>query len=373
MSHHQPPDPSRSTGADPATSRAPARLGVVVVGTGMIANAHLAALRSHPGAKVRGLVDTHPGRGSAAALANGAVDWTTDLDEALAWPGCDAVIVCTPNVSHAPIARRALAAGKHVLMEKPLTITVGDALELQQGFAEAGLVLAAAHTHRAYDYSRSVMEVIEAGRIGTPQVIRLTILGGWIWGDWRAWVMDPNRSGGHPLHNGVHLLDTVTWWMGERPTSVYARGQRQTQQGIGIDDHLEMTLRFPGGRFAVCEMSRGHRPATTAVRELSVIGSSGTLDQPAGADGVAVLSEAGPSAIPPLASDGFARQLTGWVEAINGTGAPLADADDGVFAVAMGVAATESIRTGREVALAEVLQARHDSGVTASNGSEATR
>lgn len=334
-----------------------------MVGTGMIANAHLAALRSHGGAHVRGLVDTHPGRAGAAALANGGVDWTTDLAEALAWPGCDAVIVCTPNDSHAPIARRVLAAGKHLLMEKPLTITVPDATELADGFAAAGLVLAAAHTHRAYDYSRAVKEVIDAGRVGTPQAIRLTILGGWIWGDWRAWVMDPGRSGGHPLHNGVHLLDTVTWWMGQRPVSVYARGQRQTQHGIGIDDHLEMTLRFPGGRFAVCEMSRGHRPATTAIRELSVIGSTGTLDQGAGADGARVVGEAGAAGIAPLASDGFARQLTGWVDAINGAAAPLATAADGVFAVAMGVAATESISSGREVAIADVL----------GTGEEATR
>lgn len=345
----------------------------MVVGTGMIANAHLAALRSHPGAHVRGLVDTHAGRAGAAALANGAVDWTTDLAEALAWPGCDAVIVCTPNDSHAPIARQVLAAGKHLLMEKPLTITVPDSVELADGFAAAGLVLAAAHTHRAYDYSRAVKEVIDAGGIGIPQVIRLTILGGWTWGDWRAWVLDPARSGGHPLHNGVHLLDTVSWWMGERPVSVYARGQRQTQAAIGIDDHLEMTLTYPGGRFAVCEMSRGHSPATTAIRELSVIGSAGVLSQAAGGDGAKVIGEAGSSAIPPLASDGFALQLNGWLDAINGGGVPLATADDGVFAVAMGVAATESIRTGREIVIADVIGTAAGSTDTAPAAEQGTQ
>lgn len=329
---------------------------MVVVGTGLVANAHLAALRSHSGAHVRGLVDINAGRASAAALANGGVDWTTDLGQALAWPGSDAVIVCTPSDSHAPIARQVLTAGKHLLMEKPLTLTVADATELVSGFAEAELVLAAAHTHRAYDYSRAVKQVIDSGEIGSPQVIRLAILGGWIWGDWRAWVMDPARSGGHPLHNGVHLLDTVTWWMGERPVSVYARGQRQTQHNIGIDDHLEMTLGFSGGRFAICEMSRAHRPAATAIRELSVIGSAGTLAQASGADGAKVVLESGSSGIAPLATDGFAGQLTGWVAAINGSGAPLATAEDGAFAVVMGVAATESIATGREVSIGEVSQ-----------------
>jgi predicted dehydrogenase len=330
--------------------------GVVVVGTGFIADQHLAALRTTGRARLAGIVDIDPGRARNVSFGNGGVPWTTGLDEALGWPDCDAVIVCTPNDSHAPIALRVAAAGKHLLMEKPLAITVADAVAVHRAFQGGDGTLAVAHTHRAYDYSRAVRQVIESGQIGTPLVIRLAFLGGWIWGDWRAWVLDPTRSGGHVLHNGVHLLDTVTWWMGDYPRTVYARGRRQTAGQLGIDDHLELVLGFDGGRFAVCEMSRAHRPARFAQRDVLVVGTEGTIAQPHGGDGSEIVDDTGSSLLPALASDAFARQLDCWLDGVQG-GSPLAGPDDGVLAVAMAVAAQRSIESGSPVPLADVLPA----------------
>lgn len=329
-------------------------VGVVVVGTGGIANAHLAALRGSVRARLAGVVDTNRQRAQSASLANGGAPWTTSLDEALAWPDCDAVVVCTPNDSHAPIALRVADAGKHLLMEKPLAVTVADAVAVRDAFEAVGRSLAVAHTHRAYDYSRGVKQVIDRGDIGTPQVIRLSFLATWLWGDWRAWVLDPARSGSHPLHNGVHLLDTVTWWMGERPHTVYARGRRQTATELQIDDYIEMTLSYSGGRFAVCEMSRAQSPRRLSQRDVLVLGDRGTIAQPPGGDASDVFEESGTTALTALASDAFARQLDGWLDAIAG-GTALAGPADGVFSVAMAVAADQSIRTGEPVAIADVL------------------
>lgn len=332
----------------------PAPVGVVVVGTGGIADAHLAALRGSGRARLAGVVDTNEQRARAASLANGGAPWTTSLDEALAWPECDAAIVCTPNDSHAPIALRIAAAGKHLLMEKPLAISVADAVAVRDAYAAAGRTLAVAHTHRAYDYSRAVKQVIDRGDIGTPQVVRLSFLAAWLWGDWRAWVLDPARSGNHPLHNGVHLLDTVTWWMGERPHTVYARGHKLTGAELRIDDYIEMTLSYSGGRFAVCEMSRAQSPRRLSQRDVLVVGDRGTIAQPPGGDASDVFEESGTTALPAIASDAFGRQLAAWLDAIGG-GAALAGPDDGVFSVAMAIAADRSIRTGEPVVIADVL------------------
>ena len=100
-------------------------------------------------------------------------------------------------------------------------------------------MLIAAHTHRAYDYGRAVKETVDAGAIGRPVLVRLAILGGWIWPDWSAWVLDPERSGGHALHNGVHLLDLATWWLGDEPSDGHARGRKQTAAEL-------RDLRLPG-------------------------------------------------------------------------------------------------------------------------------
>jgi predicted dehydrogenase len=328
--------------------------GIVVVGTGFIADQHLAAIRGSDRAHLAGLVDTDAGRVATAARTHGGARATTDLDEALAWADADAVIVATPNDSHASIGQRVAATGRHLLVEKPMAITVDEALAVRDAFVGAGRVLAVAHTHRAYDYSRAVHEVIRSGAVGRPLAVRLAFLGGWIWGDWRAWVLDPRRSGGHVLHNGVHLLDTVTWWMGERPETVFARGRRQTTAQQTLDDHLELVLSFPGGGVAACEMSRAHRPARFAGRDVLVVGTEGTIAQPPGSDAGELADETGGAGLPAPGGDAFALQLDGFLDAIGG-GTPLAGPVDGVFSVAMAVAAQRSIDTGEPVAVADVL------------------
>jgi predicted dehydrogenase len=333
------------------------QIGVVVVGTGGIAAEHLAALSGSSRARLAGVVDTDAGRARAASIANGGAPWTTSLDEALAWPETDACIVCTPNDTHAPLGIRVAAAGKHLLLEKPLATTVEDAIAVRNAFQAAGSVVAAAHTHRAYDYSRAVKQVVDSGEIGTPRLIRLAFLGSWLWGDWRAWVLDPERSGGHALHNGVHLLDTVTWWMGERPESVYARGRKLTGTELRIFDYMELVLEYPGGRVAVCEMSRAHQPAGIGQRDILLVGSAGTLSQAYDGEASQVFggtAGSGTSAIAPAATGGFALQLEAWLDGIEG-GTTLASADDGVLSVALGVAAEQSMLSGQPVRLAEVL------------------
>jgi predicted dehydrogenase len=144
----------------------------------------------------------------------------------------------------------------------------------------------------------------------------------------------------------VHLLDLVTWWMGDLPTSVYARGRRRTSPELAVDDHLEMVLSFPGDRAAHCEMSRAHRPGSLAQRDVLVVGSAGTLSLPWDGDSGLLVHETGTSAVPADATDGFARQLDGWLDAIEG-GTALADGEDGVRAVVMAEAAQRSIDSGK--------------------------
>ncbi|MDG4821408.1 Gfo/Idh/MocA family oxidoreductase [Asanoa sp. WMMD1127] len=327
------------------------RTGIVLVGAGFIADAHSGAIGADPRAELVGIVDADPGRAAAFARKQGGIRQATDLDTALAWPGVDAVILCTPNDTHAPIGLRVAAAGKHLLVEKPLATTVADAESLAAAFDEAGRVLVAAHTHRFYDYGRAVKATIDSGAIGRPKLVRLAILGGWIWPDWSAWVGDPARSGGHALHNGVHLLDLATWWLGAEPATVFARGRKQTAAELRIYDYLEMVVTYADGTTAVCEMSRAHRPGSIAQRELLVTGTAGIVEQ--GWDGEAslVFGESGTAALPAAGGNGFAAQLGAWLDAIGGA-PPAMPVADAVRAVRLGVAVEESIATGQPVAVA---------------------
>lgn len=329
-------------------------IGVLIVGGGFIADAHVAALTASSRAAAVGVVDADAGRAAAFARSHGGLRHDVDLAGALAWDSVDAVIVCTPNDTHRVIAEQVAAAGKHLLVEKPLTTTVADARAVLAAFAAAGTSVMTAHTHRAYDYGRAVREAIDAGAIGEPKLVRLAILGGWIWPDWSAWVLDPQRSGGHALHNGVHLLDLATWWLGDTPRTVTARGAKQTSGALAIHDYLEMVVTYASGAVAICEMSRAHRPTSLSHRDVLVLGSGGVLTHGWDDEAALLIDDKGTQVVPAQGANGFAVQLESWLDAIDG-GEPVMAAEDALLAVALGVAAERSIASGGPVELADVL------------------
>ncbi|MET0135404.1 MAG: Gfo/Idh/MocA family oxidoreductase [Kibdelosporangium sp.] len=345
-------EPRSVSTAGPA--RTPGPLGILLVGAGFIADAHSAAIAASARAELVGIVDTDGGRAAAFARSQGGIRQSTDLAEALAWPEVHAVIVCTPNNTHARIGTAIAEAGKHLLVEKPLATTLADARLLAERFAEADRVLVAAHTHRHYDYGRAVKDTIDSAAIGRPVHVRLAILGGWIWPDWSTWIADPARSGGHALHNGVHLLDLATWWLGGEPIVVSARGRKQTAAELGIYDYLEMVVSYAGGATAVCEMSRAHRPGSFGQRDLLITGTAGTISQEWDGESAMLFTESGTGLVPAAGGNGFAAQLESWLDTVGGA-PPAMPVSDAVRAVQMGVAVEESIATGRPVALGSVV------------------
>jgi predicted dehydrogenase len=328
----------------------PTRIGILLVGAGFIADVHAAAVSASSRAHLAGVVDADRGRAAAFAHSHGAVPHTDDLAEALAWPEVDAVVVCTPNHTHRGIGAAIAAAGKHMLVEKPLATTVADARALVEEFHAAGRVLVAAHSHRHHGYGRAVRETISSGAIGRPVHVRLSILGGWIWTGWDAWATDPVASGGHALHNGVHVLDLATWWVSGDPVRVHARGRHQTAAELRIHDYLEMVVEYADGAVAVCEMSRAHRPGSFGLRELQVIGTGGVISEEWHDESSFLFGEGGTTLVPAAGVDGFTAQFESWLDTIGGA-PPAMPAEDAVRAVALAVAVEESIVSGQPVAL----------------------
>jgi predicted dehydrogenase len=323
--------------------------GVGVIGSGFVASMHLAAVAKLRGAHLAGVADVDASRAREAVRGLDGAKWTTDVNELLAWPEVDGCIVCTPNDTHTELGLRIAAAGKHLLMEKPLAITLDGADALVDAFTKHKLTLMGAHTHRFYDYGRTIKRTIEDGEIGKPVYVRLAILGGWIWPDWRAWVLDPRRSGGHVLHNGVHLLDLATWWIDDEPESVYVQGRKETSADLQIHDYLSMIVRYRGGCTAVCEMSRANRPRTFAYRDVFVQGTRGALRLPWDAESGLAFLEGGTNLLPGDGQVGFDREVAAWVQAAEGAGPPAVTGAEARRAVAMAVAGEASLRTGEVV------------------------
>ncbi len=187
------------------------------------------------GPRWRYLVDLSPERREKAASLYPQVNVTDDLDAVLADDQVSAVIVATPAASHAPLARRALAAGKHVFVEKPLALSTEDAVELARTADEKGVTLMVGHTFEFNPAVRAMKEYIDSGEIGEVLYLHSQRLNlGRIQSDINAfWSIGP------------HDVSIANYLLGSSPQWVSARGARYLNDTV--DDVMFVTASYPGG------------------------------------------------------------------------------------------------------------------------------
>ena len=325
-------------------------LGIGIVGVGGIAESHMAALRVVAEGRLAAVCDIAVDLARKIGEREGCAAYGS-VDELLADPAVEAVIVCTPNFTHEELGHQVLAAGKNLLMEKPLALTPNGARELRADAAERGLALMVGHSHRFSDQGLAIKEAIDSGAIGTPRFVRVALNGGWIWPGWQHWVLNPATSGGHSFHNGVHLTDLACWWMGEQADTVFSAGQHATSEALQIFDYLVVGLGFPSGGAAVCEISRGDNPRNAAYAEITVVGTEGVIAREWDAEGILAWLDHG---LAQWAPDGvgartFVRELQSFIDSARGAKPVVPPVDYAVHAVDVAAASEESLATGESV------------------------
>jgi len=219
-------------------------VGLAVVGCGYWGIHHVRVAAAQRGARLVAVCDVDGGaRARAARAAPGARPLAT-LDEVLADPAVNAVVLATPARSHADQAARALAAGRHVLVEKPLALAVADAEAVVDAAARAGLVLAVGHLMLHHPAVVRLRELLSSGDLGHLYYLYATRVNlGRLRSDENAlWSFAP-----HDLSMIDFLLD------GEVPTSVSARGQSYLQEGV--EDVVFVTLKYARGQMAHIHLS----------------------------------------------------------------------------------------------------------------------
>lgn len=254
MSRAQTPDePHRTVEHTPSEPERPVR--TAIVGAGFFGRSLAAAAHVHPRFEVTTVTDLD--RSAAEDLA-GRIEAraVADLDAVLADRSVQLVMIATPNHTHTEPAIRALEAGRHVFVEKPLATTAADAQAIVAAAASATGRLMVGHVLRALPGIRRLREEVLSGRLG--QVVeghgaRVRVVAARSGpADW--WKLDRARSGGELLHE-LHELDLLVWILGE-PAEV-----RATYGGTveGHDTTYATTLRFAGGAVATHALStRGH-------------------------------------------------------------------------------------------------------------------
>ena len=236
-------------------------VGIGVVGTGMWANnVHLAAYQEHPQARLIAVYDVDRESAERAAERFGAESVCDELEELLGRDDIDAVDIITPNVTHAPLVLAALAAGKHVMCEKPMAMNADEARQMAEAAAEAKVKTAVNFTWRnsgSMGYARYLVEQGELGRI-------FHVYGSYLGGFGSNpkmpifWRLQKDVAGTGILGDiGSHIIDLAEWITGERITRVLADLNTFTPErplpgggGMGkvdVDDAASLLARFDGG------------------------------------------------------------------------------------------------------------------------------
>lgn len=333
-----------------------AEIGFAIVGTGVAGRYHARAIAETPGARL--VAACRPsGSGAAEASAELGVPCDAELDALLARPGVDAVCVCSPSGLHATHAVAAARAGKHVLVEKPMALSLAAADAVIGACREARVTLGVALQRRTEAGSRALHDAIRAGELGR-MVLGVACVPYYRSPDyyesaaWRgSWELD---GGGALMNQGIHLVDLLLWWMGGE-VEVVGAAASTLRHSIEVEDCVVAALRFSGG-------ARGAVVATTAAfpgfpHRVEVYGTSGGAQlegdsivrweggSPRVAPGVAP-SGAGAGASPTaLAPEGHRLLLADFVQSIREGGPPLVGGEEGrrSLALVLGVYAAAGI------------------------------
>ena len=337
------------------------RLGWGIAGASDIAARYMIpAIRGQPDAEVVALASRSPERAAAYAAANAIPAHYGSVAELAADPRVDVVYVGSDNRLHHEHALAAAAAGKAVLCEKPLAITVDDAAEMIAACHAAGVLLGINHHLRGAAAVRAVRELVASGRVGRPLAVRVSHTTN-LPQHLRTWRVNDPAAGGGPLNDmGTHDFDALRFVLGEEVVEVTALTAEQGTTVAGIEDEAMGVLRFESGILATFHAAYNIRFSTSSLElrgsEATVVGR-GILVGSGGGD-VFIRDAEGEHV---LEVDTGASPYEGIVRAFNAAilsgDQPAATGEDGLRSLAIATAARESARTGRTMAVGEVNRA----------------
>lgn len=197
---------------------------------------------------------------------------TTDTDEVFRSSAIDAVHICTPNETHFLLGLRALRAGKHVLLEKPIAMSAREAYRLVEEASARSLVLQAGHIFRFNESIRRLRELVQGGTLGRIYSLRIR---------WTS-NMTPLPERDIIFDLGPHPVDIAHYVLDEWPYKVMARSKSYVRRQLGREEEAVIVLDFPDGKGALVELSwisPGEKVREVYVRGSNVVARVDALRQ----------------------------------------------------------------------------------------------
>lgn len=327
-------------------------INVGLLGAGRIGNVHAKSIAANADSRLVAVSDVNTAAAEALAAAYGAQ--ARSSQDILNDPSIDAVLIATSTDTHAGLIEAAAAAGKAVLCEKPVDLSLERALACQAAVAETGKPVMIGFNRRFDPNFAAVKRALDAGDIGRGELLSITSF-------------DPGPppvsyikvSGGLFRDMAIHDFDMACWMFGAAPVEVSATGTSIVDPAIGEAGDVDtavITLRFADGRIAVIQNSR--RAVYGYDQRLELLGSTGLLQ--AGnvlENTVSRITTAGATSAKPeyffleRYMRAYEAEWRAFIDAVKaGTGYPVT-LQDGVNALAVAEAATLSCKTGRAVRL----------------------
>jgi myo-inositol 2-dehydrogenase / D-chiro-inositol 1-dehydrogenase len=324
----------------------PVRLGIV--GTGFISAVHRGCARRSDRVSLVAVASAR-GRASRERVDDAGPDVALlTTDELLARDDVDAVLVCTRTADHADHAIAVLRSGKHLLLEKPGTISLADHDRLEAASAQRPDLVVRVAYHRRHDPAfRELATAVAGGAVGEPFAVQLASRE-----DFPP-SADDIPAGGFVMDVGVHDFDTACWLLGDEPVSAYTRAHNPVYADAELDNAY-VTVGF-GRAVATTHLCRTS-PLGMEIR-CEVIGRDGSamLAETATGTGLTLVTAAAGARLPADCRDRFAAayaaQLDDFAAACRGEDTPNATLADDRRAVAIAVAARASARRGDPLAV----------------------
>lgn len=224
-------------------------LGFAVIGCGLVGRKRAAAVAETPGCVLRALCDTDLSRAEALASGHAGVRVASDAAALAADAGIAAAVVSTANAALAPVAQAFVAAGKHVLLEKPGGLNSGQLRALAALAERTGARVRLGYNHRFHPALRQARALLDAGELGPLMFLRGRYGHGGRVGYEREWRARPELSGGGELiDQGVHLIDLAGWILGE--FTVIEGHATTAYWPMPVDDNAFLSLRTAAGQTA---------------------------------------------------------------------------------------------------------------------------
>jgi len=238
----------------------PSPLQVAIIGCGSIGETHAQCLSRIDGVRIRAFCDTEEGRARAFCTKFAGDYATADPERVLHDDAVDAVYICTHHDTHSSLAIRAAEEHKHVMMEKPLALTLQECYDVGNAVEKHGITLMTGFKMRYYPSVARVRQFIPSPLVTIAQMMDAR------WPD-DFWANDPVRGGGNVLSQGCHTMDLVCHLHASTPVRIFAEGGNFTHPGSTIVDNIVATIRFENG--SVASVAQGDSGQTPFVSKFS--------------------------------------------------------------------------------------------------------